>query len=53
MYCDLYFNRVSYHLSMGISIDVDTRSFLDMLKAKVDVKGSSYPNRLLISGMGG
>tara|TARA_Y100000768_G_scaffold153614_1_gene114812 strand:+ start:491 stop:1432 length:942 start_codon:yes stop_codon:yes gene_type:complete len=38
---------------MAISIDVDTRSFLDMLKAKVDVKASSYPNRLLISGMGG
>ena len=38
---------------MGISIDVDTRNFLDMLKTKVDVEGSSYPNRLLISGMGG
>ena len=50
---NLYFNRVGYHLSMGISIDVDTRNFLDMLKTKVDVEGSSYPNRLLISGMGG
>tara|TARA_B100000424_G_C22935058_1_gene497522 strand:+ start:373 stop:1314 length:942 start_codon:yes stop_codon:yes gene_type:complete len=38
---------------MGISIDADTRSFLDMLKAKVDVKRGSYPNKLLISGMGG
>ena len=38
---------------MGISIDLDTRSFLNMLKAKVDVRGSSYPNQLLISGMGG
>ena len=38
---------------MGISIEIDTRSFLDMLKAKVDVKRGSYPNKLLISGMGG
>ena len=38
---------------MGISIDVDTRSFLNMLKAKVDVRGGSYPNQVLISGMGG
>ena len=38
---------------MGISIDEDTRSFLDMLKAKVSVKSNEYPNKLLISGMGG
>ena len=38
---------------MGISIEVDTKNFLDMLKTKVDVKGNSYPNKLLISGMGG
>ena len=38
---------------MGISIGVDTRNFLDMLKAKVDVKRGSYPNKLLISGRGG
>ena len=50
---NLYFNRVGYHLSMGTSIDIDTRNFLDMLKAKVDVKEGSYPNKLLISGMGG
>ena len=38
---------------MGISIDVDTRSFFNLLIAKVEVRGSSYPNQLLISGMGG
>ncbi len=38
---------------MGISIDVDTRNFFDMLQAKVNVNSRSYPNKLLISGMGG
>ena len=38
---------------MGISIDVDTRNFLDMLKAKMETLNNSYPNKLLISGMGG
>ncbi len=38
---------------MGMSIDADTRAFLDMLKTKVDVNRGSYPNKLLISGMGG
>ena len=38
---------------MSVSIDVDTKNFLDMLKAKVDVDGNAYPNKLLISGMGG
>lgn len=38
---------------MGIKIEEDTIGFLDMLKTKLDVKGNSYPNKLLISGMGG
>ena len=38
---------------MGKGIEEDTISFLDMLKTKLEVKANSYPNKLLISGMGG
>ena len=38
---------------MGINIELDTKRFVDMLKTKINVKSNSYPNKLLISGMGG
>ena len=38
---------------MSIDVDSDTKNFLTMLKKEIDVSIKSYPNRVLISGMGG
>ena len=38
---------------MSINIVDDTHNFLTMLKKETNVESDSYPNRLLISGMGG
>ena len=38
---------------MAISIEEDTKNFLEMLKKKVNIRKSSYTNKVLISGMGG
>ena len=38
---------------MGVNIVEDTHKFLTMLERKIDIDRNSYPNRVLISGMGG
>ena len=38
---------------MSIDIVSDTKNFLTMLKKEIDVSIRSYPNKVLISGMGG
>ena len=38
---------------VSVNIEDDTKSFMDMLKSKIDVQNKKYPNKLLISGMGG
>jgi len=38
---------------MDISIEEDTKNFLEMFKKKVNIRKSSYTNKVLISGMGG
>ena len=38
---------------MSIDIIEDTNNFLTMLQKKIDIDRNSYPNRVLISGMGG
>ena len=38
---------------MSTSIEEDTKNFLEMLKTKINTKTNSYPNKILISGMGG
>jgi len=38
---------------MTVSIEKDTKNFLDMFKNVINVKKSSYSNKILISGMGG
>ena len=38
---------------MAISIEEDTKNFLEMFKKKVNIRKSSYTNKVLISGMGG
>mgnify|MGYP001261179928 CR=1 FL=1 len=38
---------------MSASIEEDTKNFLGMFKTKINTKTGSYPNKILISGMGG
>ena len=38
---------------MGITIEEDTRNFLNMLNEEIVVESGKYPNKILISGMGG
>ena len=38
---------------MGIDIERDTNNFLEMLKKSTKAKSYSYPNKLVVSGMGG
>ena len=38
---------------VSVNIQDDTKNFMDMLKRKIDVQNKKYPNKLLISGMGG
>ncbi len=38
---------------MNIDIVEDTHNFLNMLEKKIDINRNSYPNKVLISGMGG
>ena len=53
MTIDLYFNRPCYHEIMIISIEKDTKNFLEMFRNKINTKKGSYSNKILISGMGG
>ena len=48
-----YFNRHGYPTLMAISIEEDTKNFLEMFKKQIKLKNNSYSNKLLISGMGG
>ena len=38
---------------MGMTIEEDTKDFLNMLNKEVVVESVKYPNKILISGMGG
>ena len=38
---------------MGITIEEDTKNFLNMLNKEIFVESGKYPNKILISGMGG
>ena len=38
---------------MAISIEEDTKNFLEMLKKEIKIKNNSYQNKIIISGMGG
>ena len=38
---------------MSVNIVDDTHNFLTMLERKIDIDRNSYPNKVLISGMGG
>ena len=38
---------------MSVDIIEDTNNFITMLQKKKDIDGNSYPNKVLVSGMGG